>query len=104
MRFSELTKRALVIKKKYSKLQNNNGTKEWTREQLMQGFVGDIGDLTKLVMAKQGLRKIENVDDKLAHELCDCLWSVIVLADSYKVNLEKSFIRTMNELEKRIDA
>ena len=38
----------------------------------------------------------------LAHELSDCLWSVLVLADKYGVNLEASFLKTMDQLEKRI--
>ncbi len=57
----------------------------------------------KLVMAKEGLRDIENVDEKLAHKLADCLWSVLVLAKKYDIDLEQSFIKTMNELEKRIN-
>lgn len=104
MQFNQIIKKALIVKRKYSLSKKKSGAKEWSKEQLMQGFVGDVGDLMKLVMAKEGLRKIENVDEKLAHELSDCLWSVIVLADSYKVNLEKSFIKTMKELEKGIDA
>lgn len=104
MHFKQLSKRALEIKKKYDHQALRIGKKPWNREQLMQGFVGDVGDLMKLVMAKEGIRKIEGVDNKLTHELSDCLWSIIVLADGYKVDLEKSFIKTMDELEKRIDA
>lgn len=69
----------------------------------MEGFVGDVGDLMKLIMAKEGVRDIENVDAKLAHELSDCLWCVLVLADKYGVDLESSFMKTMQELDIRID-
>jgi NTP pyrophosphatase (non-canonical NTP hydrolase) len=31
-------------------------------------------------------------------ELADCLWSVMVLADAYDVDLESAFVRTMGEL------
>lgn len=68
----------------------------------MEGFVGDVGDLTKLIMAKEGLREVENVDEKLTHELSDCLWSILVFADKYNVNLEDSFMKTMAEVENRI--
>ncbi len=74
----------------------------WTREEIMQGFVGDVGDLMKLVMAKAGARQIEEVDRKLAHELSDCLWSVLVLAKLYEVNLEKEFFTTMTEVELKL--
>jgi len=81
-----------------------NCKKPWTTAQIMDGFVGDVGDLMKLVMAKQGLRKIDEVDKKIAHELADCLWSVVVLADKLGVDLEKEFFSTMDFLEEKIDA
>jgi NTP pyrophosphatase (non-canonical NTP hydrolase) len=62
----------------------------------------DIGDLAKLVQAKEGVRDVEDVDAKLAHELSDCLWSIIVLADYYGVDLEAGFMRTMDELRERL--
>lgn len=77
--------------------------KRWTREQVAEGFVGDVGDLMKLVLAKSGVRAIEDADMKLAHELSDCLWSVIVLANEYGIDLEETFLKTMNELEKKIE-
>ena len=63
------------------------------------GFVGDVGDLVKLVMAANGVRDIPKVEEKLTHELADCLWSVIVLAQAHEVDLEAAFLETMNELE-----
>ena len=65
----------------------------------MQGFVVDVGDLMKLVMAKSGVRQVEDVDKKLAHELSDCLWCVLVLSKMYGVDIEREFVRTMDELE-----
>lgn len=53
-------------------------------------------------MAKDGLRHIDNVDEKLAHELADCLWSVLVIADKYNVDIKEAFLKTMDELEGRI--
>jgi NTP pyrophosphatase (non-canonical NTP hydrolase) len=64
----------------------------------MQGFVVDVGDLMRLVMAKSGIRHTDEVDAKLAHELADCLWSVLVLAKLYDIDLEKAFLTTLEEL------
>lgn len=103
MDFQDLAKRAIQIREKYSQLELKRDGKSWTNEQIMEGFVGDMGDLMKLVMAKSGARKIEEVDKKLAHELADCLWCVLVLSNKYGVNIEKEFMETMDALEKRID-
>jgi len=56
----------------------------------------------KLVMAKEGFRAHNNIDKKLAHELADCLWSIIILADELSIDLESEFLTTMEELQKRI--
>lgn len=102
MNLSELTNRAMQIRARYAERESANGGREWTREEIMQGFVVDVGALMKLTMAKQGLRDVAEVDAKLAHELSDCLWSVLVLAQLHGVDLEKEFLRTMSELEHRI--
>lgn len=102
MGIKELSDRALEVRAKYSELEKQKYGREWTRSEIMQGFVGDVGDLMKLVMAKEGIRTKDNVDEKIAHELSDCLWSVLVLAEKYGVDIEKSFLKTMEGLDSEI--
>jgi NTP pyrophosphatase (non-canonical NTP hydrolase) len=102
MKFEELIQRATEIRQKYDKLNQQKRGIKWNEQQLMAGFVGDVGDLSKIIMAKHGLRAMEDVDKKLAHELSDCLWSILVLASKYKIDLAKEFSDTMDELESRI--
>jgi len=99
---AELTARALEVRRRFDAAAATRGGRPWTREELMQGFVGDVGDLTKLVMAKAGTRPIADSDRKIAHELSDCLWSVLVLAQEYGVDLEKEFPATMDEIEAKL--
>jgi len=99
MELSLLSDRALQIRECFAAYEQRRTGRTWTREEIMQGFVVDVGDLMKLVMAKAGARQVNNADAKLAHELSDCLWSVLVLARLYDVDLEKEFLRTMDELE-----
>lgn len=70
----------------------------------MLGFAGDVGDLAKLVMAEEGARDMPGGRAALEHELADCLWSVLILAHRYGVDLETAFRRTMAELETAISA
>jgi len=102
MNFQELIEQARAIRKKYATFETNRNGTEWTGEEIALGFVGDVGDLVKLIQAKEGIRAADNVDDALAHELGDCLWSIIVLADKYDVDLEKAFNTTMSELDTRL--
>jgi len=98
----ELQTRAKQIRALYAKLEQQNYGRSWSREELMLGFVGDVGDLAKLATAKEGVRPTADLDQKLQHELADCLWSVLVLTDAYGVDIEPAFKRTMDELEVRV--
>ena len=101
MRYEDLLKRAVEVRAQYDVLNTSRGV-SWNEQNLMSGFVGDVGDLSKIIMAKHGLRSMDDVDAKLAHELADCLWSILVLADKYKIDLAAEFMKTMDGLEGRI--
>jgi NTP pyrophosphatase (non-canonical NTP hydrolase) len=68
----------------------------------MMGFVGDVGDLAKLVMAAEGARSDVGGREALEHELADCLWAVLVLAERFDVDLAAAYSSTMDDLEARL--
>jgi NTP pyrophosphatase (non-canonical NTP hydrolase) len=103
MELAQLSRRAAEIRTRYAALEVAQGGAAWSRAELAQGFAGDVGALMKLVMAKEGRRAgPADIDSRLAHELADCLWSVLVLADAYGIDLEQAFLATTAELEARI--
>lgn len=105
MEFAQLSDRAMQIREAFARYEQRRTGRTWTREEIAQGLVVDLGDLMKLVMAKAGARTVKgDVDALLAHELSDCLWSVLVLARLYDLDLEKEFLRTMDELERGTNA
>jgi NTP pyrophosphatase (non-canonical NTP hydrolase) len=101
MQFEEIQGRAVQVRKEYDTLNAKRGV-TWNEQNLMSGFVGDVGDLSKIIMAKHGLRGMDDIDEKLAHELSDCLWSVLVLADKYKIDIASEFLKNMDSLSHRI--
>ena len=102
MEFKDVQKAASEMRELYRKLEVKKYDKEWDEKDIALGFVGDVGDLMKLVIAKDGKRDIKDIDNKLSHELSDCLRSILVLADYYKVDLESEFIKTMDQLRRKI--
>ncbi len=99
MQFSEVVSKMKEIKQKYQETPTGS---LWKAAEYTQGLVGDVGDLTKLIMAKNGLRTMDDVDQKLSHELSDCLWAVLAIADELEIDLEKEFVKNMDELKQRI--
>lgn len=102
MEFKALQQRAIEIREQYAQLERRQYGRPWTSADIALGFVGDVGDLAKLVMAENGKRSIPDARHKLAHELADCLWAILVLANLHDVDLEQSFLQTMDELEQHI--
>jgi NTP pyrophosphatase (non-canonical NTP hydrolase) len=99
MELSEMQALARRVRSKYAAMETARYGREWTDEEIMLGFLGDVGDLAKLVQGKAGVRPRDDLDEALAHELADCLWCVFTLADSYGVDLEAAFTSTMSELD-----
>lgn len=92
MQLSDLQTSALQLNALYEQLETRKYGRAWTVQELALGFMGDVGDLAKLVQAHAGVRAIEDCRAKLAHELSDCLWSVLVLADKCGIDLEGAFV------------
>lgn len=102
--FASLIALGTTVRDHYNELQVKDGQQKWTVTDRMSGFVGDVGALSKLIMAKQGIRRgPENLDEELAHEIADNLWSIIVIADELGVDLEAEYLKVMDELHARIE-
>lgn len=102
MEFKQLIQQALGIRKKYAEFEKERYGREWTTEELTLGFMKDMGDLAKLVQASEGVRRVDDLDNAIGHELSDCMWSIIILADKLGIDLEKAFIKTMDELDTQL--
>lgn len=98
MNYKELEESALKLNGLYEALETKLYGRVWTTEELALGFVGDIGDLAKLIQAHAGIRNIDDFKSKLGHELSDCLWSVIVLANKCGIDLQAEFSKNTEEL------
>jgi NTP pyrophosphatase (non-canonical NTP hydrolase) len=99
-----LTEKALALREQFNADARRQGRREWTREEVMQGFVVDVGALMKLVMARNGARPVADLERKLGHELADCLWSVLVLARLYDVDLERELLAMLEGATARLGA
>jgi len=104
MELKNLIQRASEVRAKYAELEKKNCGREWARMEIMNGFVSDVGQTMKIMMAKEGLRKMENIDETLADQLSDCLWSILVLSEKYGIDIEDGFMKSMDKIDKRLTA
>lgn len=106
MKFSQMVNRIWESRKKYEKLEMKTCGRLWTKQEVFQGLVGDIGDLAKLVSVEAGTRGETGGDikEKLTHELMDCFWSVIVLSKMYDIDIEKNFNVEIQKIDEQVEA
>lgn len=102
MNFSDLETAALQLNDLYEQLEIKRWGRVWTTQELALGFVGDVGDLAKLVQAHTGVRTIDDCHAKLGHELSDCLWSILVLANKCGIDLQAEFVRNTREISEYV--
>lgn len=58
MDLTELSDRAWALRQRYAEVETQRHGRPWSREEVALGFVGDVGDLMKLVQAAEGIRAI----------------------------------------------
>lgn len=102
MTLSDLEKSALQLNDLYEQLEVKRWGRAWTTQELALGFMGDVGDLAKLIQANAGIRDIDDCKAKLGHELSDCLWSILVLANKCGIDLQAEFARNTRELSEYV--
>jgi NTP pyrophosphatase (non-canonical NTP hydrolase) len=98
----DLTEVARKAALAYKKKDTSEGRKAWGVDQYMTGLVGDVGDLSKLIMARSGYRKTENVDARIEHELADCLWGLLAIADGLNIDLATAYRKNMDSVLQRV--
>jgi NTP pyrophosphatase (non-canonical NTP hydrolase) len=104
MEFEEIVERAREVRRLYEAAERDAYGRPWSVEELTLGLVGDVGDVAKLVQAYEGVRKIDDAQARLEHELADVLWAIIAIAEQCDVDLERAFTATMDELVRELGA
>jgi NTP pyrophosphatase (non-canonical NTP hydrolase) len=102
MELQKLVNRAMDLRTQYEKKEKRLYGSPSTDEDIAQGLLADANNLVKLVLAEHGKREILHSTEKLGSQLSHCLWSVIVLAKMHNVDLEQSFMETMDKLESHL--
>ena len=102
MYLRDARERAMQIREQFARYEKQTYGRLWSRQEIALGFMGDVGDLMKLIQAHEGVRNIPDAKNKIAHELADCLWSILVLAHLFDVDIEAAFTKTMDELEEML--
>lgn len=103
MEFGYLRRRARTTAEQYNELHSVKKEPLWGVSDYYQGFIGDVGDLGKLLQERHGRRSTPEGTHGLGHELADCLWSLLVIAQETGTDLEREFLHMVYDLESRLN-
>ena len=99
MDFQKIMHRAMDLRRQYERKETELYGSPSASLNLAEGFAGDVNNLVKFIRAEGGELKIPNSHEKLEAQLAHCLWSVVVLAQMHRVNIETAFFEAMDRLE-----
>ncbi|HEY4520420.1 MAG TPA: hypothetical protein VJJ72_01275 [Candidatus Paceibacterota bacterium] len=101
MQFKDISKKAKEIRKAYNEVNKRNNKKIWDAFDYGQGLVGDVGDLAKLLISFRDKPR-KDTYKKIQHEVGDCLWSLVAIAQELGISLEKEFLVNVEYLEQKM--
>ncbi len=98
--------RAVDVRRQFAAFEEATYGHEWNVEDLVMGLMTDLGDLAAIVQTLEGKRPPREDDPikSLEHEVSDCLWVLLVIADRYGINTADAFDQTMTGIESWIRA
>jgi NTP pyrophosphatase (non-canonical NTP hydrolase) len=98
--FSEAVKRSIQVRKLYHELEKRMHGGAWSKQEDVIGFVHDVGELGRMVMAAEG-RWVHQGDlnKDLGDKLAECLWWLFALSGRLGINVIAAFSSKMSELE-----
>ncbi|MEI8312917.1 MAG: hypothetical protein WCH98_19385 [Verrucomicrobiota bacterium] len=103
--FSGAVGRSVQIRKLYNELERLHHGGPWTNQEDFIGFVRDVGELGRMVMASEGRWAYEGDPGKdLPDKLSECLWWIFVLSDRLGIDINTAFSSKMVELETGLSA
>ena len=85
MEFQQMIEKALTVRKYYEDKEKQLYGSPWTTEEIMLGFLGDVGNLAKLVLAENGnaisriAKKGSNMNSRTVYGQLSCYPSITIL-------------------------
>lgn len=89
------------MRERIAEFERKNYGAEWSTTDLVSGLMTDVGDLAAAIQRVQGRRPARDIPpmEELEHELGDCLWVLLVLAERFNTELDAAFDSTMVSID-----
>ena len=75
--------------------------KQWKAEIRTLDLVEEVGELCNAILVTEGHKGKKRAKAELADSLVDILFDLILLADIYKINLDKEYLKMIEDIKNK---
>ena len=88
--------------KETKKVKDKMPGEPWGIYQRFNDLVEEMGELANAIQVKEGWKTKNRAKADLVDSVCDVLYSIFLVADNYKIDLEIEYPKVLKQLRKRI--
>ena len=77
-------------------------TKKWTPEAMLTDLTEEVGELANAILVKEGFKNEKRAKADLVDSICDILFDVFMIAEEYNIDVEKEYLKVLEQLQARI--
>jgi len=91
----ELSEKTIAIARKFPR--------KWSIPIRFVDMVEEVGELANALLGKWGEKPPATIRAEVEDSLCDILYDLILLSHEYDIDLRKSYLKMLSELEARLE-
>ena len=88
--------------KKTQKVADKMPGEKWGIYQRFNDLVEEVGELANSIQVKEGWKTKNRAKADLVNSVCDVLYSILLVASHYDIDLEREYPEVLKEIEDRV--
>jgi len=92
----ELTEKTRAVARKFPK--------QWSPPIRFIDLVEEVGELANALLGEWKEKPPSGIKSEVEDSLCDILYDLLLLAHDFDIDLKKSYLKMLEDLDKRIEA
>ena len=94
----KMQKRSKKVLEEFGKIRS----KKWTPEAMLVDLTEEVGELANSILVKEGFKNKKRAKADLMDSICDILFDLYMIAEHYGIDVEKEYLKVLENLQKRI--
>lgn len=80
---------------------NMPNLKPWTIHNRLAELIEEVGELSNAIQTDEGFKSKNRKKSDVTDSVCDVLFEILLIADYYKIDLDKSYPEVLEQIDDR---